>query len=127
MRNQRVLIALILFVVIFSAACQTSPTTPTQPAYPAYPGFNPGIYPEAVSGGGLYPGYADGAIITWEHAIAMVLNGEVASVTQDHQLNVILTLNDGRTLTTTEPAIDEIINVIRSCGDPCKDITIATE
>ncbi len=127
MRNQWVLITLFLVIAIFSAACQTSSPTPTQPAYPAYPGFNPGLYPEAAAGGGLYPGYADGATITWEHAVAMVQNGEVASVMQNHQLMVILTLKDGRTLTTTEPAIDEIINIIRSCGDPCKDITIATE
>lgn len=125
--RKRVLIALFLVIIILSAACQTSPPSPTQPAYPAYPGFNAGVYPEAATGGGLYPGYADGATITWEHAVAMVQNGEVASVTQNHQLTVILTLKDGRTLTTTEPAIDEIIHLIRSCGDPCKDITIATE
>ena len=48
-------------------------------------------------------------------------------VMQTHALKVYLTLKDGRTLLSIEPAIDEVMKVIQSCGDPCKNILVATE
>jgi hypothetical protein len=81
----------------------------------------------AVSSGPLYPDSEDGEEVTWEMAQAMILNGEVKQVIQAHSLQVTLMLKDGRTLITTEPAIDDIFEVIELCGNPCQDITIATE
>lgn len=75
----------------------------------------------------LYPGVQDGAEVYWEQAVAMILNGEVTQVMQTHDLKVYLTLKDGRTLFSIEPAIDDVMRIIESCGDPCKAIMIATE
>lgn len=65
--------------------------------------------------------------IVWAEAEALILSGTVAQVTQFHSLQVTLTLNDGRQVITTEPAIDEVMRVIETCGDPCANMLIATE
>ncbi len=136
---------LILFSLLtLLAACVTpaSPTAsaPSAPAYPpaqpagAYPAAQPsGAYPAAAEPtavakpGVLYPDLGDGAEVVWDRAIAMISNNEVTKVMQTHDLKVFLTLKDGRTLVTVEPKIDEIINYLKLCGDPCKNIAVATE
>jgi hypothetical protein len=77
--------------------------------------------------GGLYPGIQDGAEAYWDQAVAMILNGEVTQVMQTHDLKVYLTLKDGRTLFSIEPEIDEVMRVIEFCGEPCKNIMVASE
>ncbi len=65
--------------------------------------------------------------ISWEEALALLNSGEVTSVFQAHSLSVTLTLKDGRTLHTVEPAIDDIFAAVEACGEPCADIALATE
>jgi len=54
-------------------------------------------------------------------------SGLVTKVMQTHDMKVYVTLEDGRTFVTVEPAIDDIIRLIEECGELCQDIKIATE
>lgn len=65
--------------------------------------------------------------ITWEEAVRILNEGQVASVSQSHNLDVILYLKDGTIINTKEPNMDDIIIEVQKCGEPCKDILIATE
>jgi hypothetical protein len=69
----------------------------------------------------------DAVQISWEDARNLILEGQVTMAAQSHSLDVQLQLADGSTVTTQEPAIDEIFKVIQECGDPCSSILIATE
>jgi hypothetical protein len=60
-------------------------------------------------------------------ARALILDGQVTQVTQLHSLKVILVLEDGRTVETFEPEIDDIFDAIEECGEECGDIIVATE
>lgn len=75
----------------------------------------------------LYPHLKDGDMLEWQSVEGTIFSGMVVSVSQKHDLQVSVTLKDGRTLLSTEPAIDDIIKIIQRCGDPCKDIKVATE
>jgi hypothetical protein len=144
------LIVVILFLGIAATSCQSfslggsqanTPAVPEgnsntamgNPAYP-YPGSDrPGAVP-AYPGPNLgaqamtfYPALKDGDKIEWDQVAGALYSGQVESVAQAHDLQVTLKLKDGRTLVSTEPAIDDIINMVKQCGDPCKDIRIATE
>lgn len=65
--------------------------------------------------------------IRWEEAKELILSGEVVEVVQFHDLKVILMLADGSELTTVEPELDDIFEVIEQCGEKCSDTIIATE
>ena len=102
------------------------PYLPPALPYPsAYPAQLAPLAPGAAAV--LYPGVLDGAEVYWTQAVAMIFNNEVTQVMQTHDLEVYLTLKDGRTLLSIEPQIDEVMKVIQSCGDPCSKILIATE
>lgn len=140
-----ILLTLLTLLTLLAAACVTpappAATATSAPAYPAaqpsgaYPPAQPaGAYPPASSApavvakpGVLYPDLGDGAQVSWERAIAMISNNEVTKVMQTHDLKVFLTLKDGRTLMTVESKIDDIVNYLKLCGDPCKNIAVATE
>jgi hypothetical protein len=51
----------------------------------------------------------------------------VAQVVQTHNLQVTLDLKDGRSLVTREPNIDDVFKIIDGCGQPCANISVATE
>lgn len=150
------LLPVLLILALIASACQSTVTPTSTPdtaatqasaptAYPQpYPleTFNPYLapvepYPTAdpalsaplapAAGSSLYPNAADGTEVMWVQAAAMIMNGEVAQVLQTHDLKVFLTLKDGRTLLSIEPKIDEVMLVIELCGEPCKEIIIATE
>ena len=132
-----------------AAATDTPAATATVPAanaypepYPLLPTSDPYLppalpdpYANPVQGAPLapgaadrlYPGILDGAEVYWVQAVSMILNGEVTQVMQTHDLEVYLTLKDGRILHSIEPQIDEVMKVIQSCGDPCSKILVATE
>jgi chemotaxis response regulator CheB len=57
----------------------------------------------------------------------LILDGEVRQIFQSHALEIWLTLQDGRQVTTTEPSIDDVFRVVEECGDPCAGIALATE
>ncbi|NIN69972.1 MAG: hypothetical protein GTO63_35880 [Anaerolineae bacterium] len=65
--------------------------------------------------------------IAWEDAVALVHSGRVAGVYQLHSLDVTLVLDDGCTVHTVEPVIDDIFHEVERCGEPCADIRLATE
>ena len=153
----RIFLALLLTGLFALTACQPGPPAaaptsdpaaeaypePTEPpagvqeASPEPPVEEPGAYPEVPmmpteeftgpTGDELYPGIQSGSEVTWDQAVAMIRNGEVASVAQTHELRVTLNLLDGRTFEATQPRIDEIFAVIDACGEVCSDIQIATE
>jgi heat shock protein HslJ len=66
-------------------------------------------------------------VVDWETAVSILNSGEVVEIFQTHSLDVTLTLADGRTIKTVEPAIDDIFTAVEDCGEPCRDIMMATE
>mgnify|MGYP005839310271 CR=1 FL=1 len=65
--------------------------------------------------------------VSWDDAVTILNRGDVEQVFQTHDLQVILTLEDGTTLHTTEPEIDLIFEEVQKCGEACEDIVLATE
>ncbi len=99
-------------VLTATAAPTTLPTATGSPA------------DQPTSPGGSMPMLRD---ISWKTAQEMILSGQVKAVSQSHSLQVSLTLKDGRVLHTVEPHIDDVISMVKQCGDTCRDILIATE
>jgi hypothetical protein len=67
-----------------------------------------------------YPAPGQAETIDWAQAEEIILSGNVIQIQQaTASLKVTLVLNDGRTLETTEPALDEVIRVIERCGSKC--------
>ena len=108
---------------------QTSPTVESYPVpvapLPTKEGYPAPLSPTASTGGAAYP--APGETVAWEQIPELLASGNVTQVTQLHSLDVILTLKDGSTVKAVEPAIDDIFDAIDACGDPCKDISRATQ
>lgn len=73
------------------------------------------------------PEFEDGATLEWDQALVVLNSGDVDMVFQTHDLDVTLTMNDGRQLHTVEPSIDAIFAEIDACGAPCADIVLVTE
>ncbi len=65
--------------------------------------------------------------VDWDTAVEILNTGQVTQVTQLHNLQVTLTLEDGTQIETVEPFIDEIFNEVQLCGNPCSQIVLATE
>lgn len=101
-----------------------------QDAYPA-PNLaaptNPPSSNLQSGGGSAYPAPGQPEEIDWSLAQTRIMNGEVSGVVQNQSLQVTLTLKDGRTMVTTEPALDDVFKVLDQCGDPCKDVTRETK
>jgi hypothetical protein len=91
----------------------------------AYP--SPVVQPLTPQTAPVYPDLKDGAEVAWSQVRDIIFSGQVVKVGQTHDLNVYITLKDDRTFKTVEPAIDDVINLIKACGDLCKDIKIATQ
>lgn len=66
-------------------------------------------------------------VVDWETAVSLLNSGDVVEIFQTHSLDVTLTLADGRTIKTVEPAIDDIFTAVDDCGEPCSNILLATE
>lgn len=65
-----------------------------------------------------------GGEVSWDEMKKVVLTGKVDSVSQTHKRRVTAYMSDGTQYEATEPALDDIIKLIRESG---KDIPIATE
>ena len=65
--------------------------------------------------------------VSWEQAIEILNSGEVVSLAQLHNLEVSFVLENGCTIETIEPRIDDIFAEVQKCGEPCAMITLATE
>ncbi len=77
--------------------------------------------------------YTDGACpidcpgaIDYDEALDLLFQGRVESVMQAHSLCVTFTLEDGTTVKTIEPEIDQIFEDIEQC-ETCDDLILATE
>lgn len=101
-----------------------------QDSYPA-PGVaaptSPPSLDSQAAGGAAYPAPGQPEEIGWSSAQTRIMNGEVSGVVQTQSLQVTLTLKDGRTMVTTEPALDDVFKALDQCGDPCKDVTRETK
>jgi hypothetical protein len=102
----------------------TSPPVSTGEGYPAPETTTSQSTPAPGIGSG-YP--EPGESISWVEARTLILDGQVTQLTQLHSLKVILVLEDGRSVETFEPEIDDVFEVIEECGDACDDIIVATE
>lgn len=65
--------------------------------------------------------------VPWNEALEILNSGHVVMVAQTHSLDVELSLDDGSTVRTKEPGIDEIFNEVTKCGEQCTGIILATE
>lgn len=132
--------AAILFLILLATGCvqpaTTMPGSDWEPPLPAqsYPmlilSATPGAYPPAAiepDAGVPYPAIQNDGELSWIQAEALIYAGQVVKVLQTHDGQAWLTLKDGRRLHTLQPQMDLILQVIKTCGDPCKDIRIATE
>lgn len=141
MKTRFALLLSMLLLIVLTACQSPAPAaeTPTQEvptqevsessetsAYPAPVGVNPTV-PGPGSAEFLYPEIASGEFVSWEAAVAMILNGEVTRLAQNHLLQVTLDLKDGRSLVAVEPNMDDVMKVVEQCGDLCKDIPLMTE
>jgi hypothetical protein len=75
----------------------------------------------------VYPDLKDGADVQWSQVKSIVFSGQVVKIGQTHDLNVYITLKDGRTFKTVEPVIDDILKMVQACGTLCQDIKVATQ
>ncbi len=65
--------------------------------------------------------------VSWQEAIEIIKSGRVETVFQTHSLDVTLMLKDGGQISTREPSIDLVFDVIDECGAPCADIAKSAE
>ena len=65
--------------------------------------------------------------VVWNVAIRVLYSGQVTHIFQSHHLDVTLQLENGTVLATKEPTIDAIFHEVTRCGEPCRNILIATE
>jgi hypothetical protein len=65
--------------------------------------------------------------IPWERAVGLIESGQVQEVTQLHSRQVTLKTGRGETFQTVEPALDEVIRVVRERAPNRHSIPIATE
>lgn len=65
--------------------------------------------------------------IRWKAAVALIRNGAVKYVAQDHSLRVSLTTKDGHRYVTREPRIDAVWHLIREVDPKREHIRFATE
>jgi len=65
--------------------------------------------------------------VTWDQAIEILNSGEAVSIEQLHSLEVSFVLENGCSIRTIEPRIDDIFEEVRKCGDLCATIPLATE
>ncbi|HSH31563.1 MAG TPA: hypothetical protein VK963_02740 [Candidatus Saccharimonadales bacterium] len=65
--------------------------------------------------------------ITWPEAVELIRSCRVKSVSQTHDRQVGLTLNDGTGRNTTEPELDQVVQLAQAVMSKCGPITIVTE
>jgi len=65
--------------------------------------------------------------ISWMEAEQLVVHCQVESVGQTHARAVTIVLKNGDRLKTTEPNLDDIVNIAQAAEEKCGRIEIATE
>ena len=71
--------------------------------------------------------FSENSEVSWTEALEILNKGDVQLVSQSHNLEVLLVLKDGRTITTVEPSIDAIFKAITECGETCSNVILMTE
>jgi hypothetical protein len=66
-------------------------------------------------------------ILSWPSATKLIESCFVAGTFQSHNLDVGLSLKDGRKVRTVEPVIDEVFKTITRVSSVCGSIPVATE
>ena len=102
--------------------------------------FQEGIYKDAqypVSNGGMNTEYyfseastwpsgmapkQRSHFVSWNHAIDLMLDKQVVSISQEKSLVVTLSLSSGTKVATISPGIDTIFEVLKQCGMQCQYI-----
>lgn len=117
------LVLILATLAVILAACK-APGTSDQPgeAYPAPKEILAPTLPAV-----LYPDLKDGERADWSLFLSMMLNGEVAKIVKSADLQITLTLKDGRTLIATQPNPEAVTQALENCGEPCKTIEVITE
>jgi len=127
-------IVLVLALGVALAGCSPAAPANTPEAQPQPENSDPGAYPapleaypppaQVIPVYNPYPGPSEGVTnyVEWAAAESAILGGQVAQVFQADSLHVTLVLKDGNILLAKEPALDEVYQVIDTCGDACKDI-----
>lgn len=133
----RTMISIVMLLIVVLSACKPVAQPPSSDAtsYPAsgeaYPVVEEGAaYPAAANDSQasvLYPGPKSGEEVSWQAAISMMKNGEVTQIVQTKDLQLTLSLRDGRSLVTWEAAFDEVKTFIQECGAACKDIKLVNQ
>lgn len=67
------------------------------------------------------------ATIDWFDAVDMLKEGKIATVSQFHNLDVILIDNSGNGYFTTQPNIDDILEIVESLEKKGIIISVGTE
>jgi hypothetical protein len=124
---------LLFVLVLILGACQSKPTPTSAPvAAPVqeeqgepYPPINTVLTP--TNPPVMYPDAKSGDLIPYYQVTSLITNGEVSKIVQTKDLKLFVTLKDGRTFNALEPLLDDVVNVVKQCGTPCKDVRIATE
>lgn len=65
--------------------------------------------------------------INWEKAKEMIFSGEIETIVQSHDRKVILEHENGSQFLTTEPELDDIIQIVKECGIKCSNLDIMSE
>jgi hypothetical protein len=99
MKQNHLLISLIILSALALAACSSLQADPTP-------------LPDEVD---------------WPTAVEILNSGEVEQVVQLHNLTVTFLLKDGQEVKTVEPFIDEVFKEVERCGAACSNIILATE
>lgn len=118
----------ILLFTMFLSACTLAETPGDQNT--AYPGANEGVQQTVevdLSSSLPYPEYQDGDAVSAGVVINLLNNGAVVKATLKSNDEVIIFLNDGRSLTIVQPFDNAIRQWIEECGDTCKAIEVVEE
>ena len=62
-----------------------------------------------------------------DKAKEMILSGEVKTIVQSHDLEVILQLEDGRQFISKEPELDSIVQILKECGARCSTTSLMSQ
>ena len=82
-----------------------------------------------LSGCTVSSGYKNGQSLDWEVANSFITANpnKIDNVVQAHSLDINILLKNGDVIKTKAMYIDEIFDVLRQCGKPCKHIGWITQ
>jgi hypothetical protein len=125
MKKGKILIVWMLLGLALSG-CASGGTVPPQATAYLPPGSsqetsNPSISNPSV----MYPQLQDGDNISWGQLVAMITNGEVEKIATGDGSQLTLSLKDGRSFKVVQLVAGMLDEVLKQCGDKCKDIQVS--